>query len=435
MMLSIRVFRGLPWLPLCCALVWPLTANAASGHGEASSADAATESKSLPLDELRMFAEAYESIKQSYVEPVSDKELLQNAIRGMLSGLDPHSAYLDQSDYENLQVDTNGEFGGLGIVVGIEKGMIKVISPIDNTPADRAGIKAGDYIVRIDGTPLQGVTLDDAIDHMRGKIGTDIDLTLMREGEDKPINITLTREAIKVASVKSRMLDDGYGYLRITQFQVNTGKDLRAQIKKLQKQGPLEGIVLDLRNNPGGVLQAAVQVADTFIDDGLIVYTKGRLPNSKMAFTANHKTLLPKVPMVVLINGGSASASEIVAGALQDHDRAVLVGTDSFGKGSVQTVLPLADGQAIKLTTARYYTPNGRSIQAHGIHPDVIAEEATLTNVRMDKSIKERNLSGHLTNGQKDHGNGEDPLLGEKDFQLYQGLSLLKALNIVSTKK
>ena len=398
-------------------------------------ADAAAESSTgLPLEELRMFAEVYGRIKDAYVEPVDDRELLEDAIRGMLAGLDPHSTYLEPEAFESLQVHTSGEFGGLGIEVGMEDGFVRVIAPIDDTPASRAGLKAGDLIIKLDDVAVQGLSLSEAVDLMRGEIGSDIRLTIVRDGVEKPFEVTLVRDVIKVVSVKSRELEPGYGYLRITQFQLNTADDMHQALTRQSKAQPLKGLVLDLRNNPGGVLQSAVEVADAFIDDGLIVYTEGRLPSSQMEFSAQAETQMPDLPLVVLINGGSASASEIVAGALQDHGRAVLMGTDSFGKGSVQTVLPLAGERALKLTTARYFTPSGRSIQAQGIHPDVVVEEGRLTDVQHDDLIKERDLAGHLENAEQANADSDDSHLAERDFQLYQALNLLKALNIVSAR-
>ncbi|SEG79250.1 S41 family peptidase [Marinobacterium lutimaris] len=416
-------------LGLSATLALPVTAWSQEPEGSEPQA-------TLPLEELRMFAEVYGRIKDAYVEPVDDKTLLEDAIRGMLSGLDPHSSYLEPEAFENLQVHTSGEFGGLGIEVGQEDGFVRVIAPIDDTPAQRAGIKAGDLIIKLDDTPVQGMPLNEAVELMRGEIGSEIVLTIVRDGIEKPFEVTLVRDAIKVASVKNRLLEPGYGYLRLTQFQLNTAEDMRKAINEMQQEQPLEGLVLDLRNNPGGVLQAAVDVADTFLDDGLIVYTEGRLPSSQLEFSAQAETQAPDLPLVVLINGGSASASEIVAGALQDHHRAVLMGTDSFGKGSVQTVLPLGSDRAVKLTTARYYTPSGRSIQAQGIHPDVMIEEGRLTQVEHENLVKERDLVGHLENGEEDSlaGNG-DAHLAERDIQLYQALNLLKALNIVSANQ
>lgn len=391
--------------------------------------------KTLPLEELRMFADVFDRIKQAYVEPVEDRKLLEDAIRGMLAGLDPHSAYLEPQAFESLQIHTRGEFGGLGIEVGQEDGFIRVIAPIDDTPAQRAGVRAGDLIIKLDDAPVQGMDLNQAVDLMRGDVGTSIRLTIMRDGEDKPFELTIVRDVIKVTSVRHELLESGYGYLRISQFQSHTGTDLVSAIRQMQQDAPLQGLVLDLRNNPGGVLQAAVEVSNAFLDSGLIVYTEGRLPNSELRFNANTQTAAANTPLVVLINGGSASASEIVAGALQDHKRAIIMGTDSFGKGSVQTVLPLTGERAIKLTTARYYTPGGRSIQAQGIKPDLRVDEGRLTGINRDAGVKERNLSGHLENGSTDKAQSEQNLrsrdLAERDYQLYEALNLLKAMHIL----
>jgi len=391
----------------------------------------------LPINELRTFADVFDRIKQAYVEEVDDKTLLENAIQGMLTELDPHSAYLKPEAYQDLQINTTGEFGGLGIEVGMEDGFVKVITPIDDTPAKKAGVEAGDLIIKLDSTPVKGLTLGDAVKLMRGKPGSDIILTIIRAGVDKPLEITVTRAVITVQSVKGRLLDPGYGYVRLSQFQINTGGDMIKLLAKLKKENKseLKGLVLDLRNNPGGVLQAAVDVTDAFIDDGLVVYTKGRLPDSDMKFRASPGDLLNGVPIVVLVNGGSASASEIVAGALQDHSRAVIMGTTSFGKGSVQTVLPLHNNRALKLTTARYYTPSGRSIQAQGIEPDIKVENAHLTKVEEMSRVKERDLSGHLENpegeGEKDAKAPKKQDLVDTDYQLYEALNLLKALNVL----
>ncbi|HYN79440.1 MAG TPA: S41 family peptidase, partial [Lamprocystis sp. (in: g-proteobacteria)] len=322
----------------------------------------------LPLDELRSFAEVYGRIKDDYVEGVKDKTLLESAIRGMLAGLDPHSSYLDKEEYRDLQVGTTGEFGGLGIEVGLEDGFVKVISPIDDTPAQRAGLQAGDLIVRIDDKPVKGLGLNEAVTLMRGKPGTEIRLTVMRGTEARPLEIKVERAIIHVASVKSRTLEPGFGYIRLTHFQARTTEDMRLAIDALKREnkGEIKGLVLDLRNNPGGVLNAAVGVSDAFITDGLIVYTQGRQADSKLQFKAGPDDVLAGAPLVVLVNAGSASASEIVAGALQDHKRALIMGIRTFGKGSVQTIVPIDDTTALKLTTARYYTPSGRSIQAEG---------------------------------------------------------------------
>ena len=413
---------------------------------------AAAPQATLPLDELRTFAEVFERIKSAYVDPVDDKTLLENAIKGMLSNLDPHSAYLDPKEFQELQESTSGEFGGLGIEIGLADGQLKVVSPIDDTPAARAGIEAGDLIVRIDGQPTKGWTLVQAVDKLRGKAGSKIELSLVRGG-GKPFTVKLERAVIKVRSVKSELLEKNYGYLRITQFQVNTGEEVAKALAKLKKDNgaKLSGLVLDLRNNPGGVLQSAVQVADHFLTKGLIVYTKGRIPNSELRFSADPADASEGVPLVVLINGGSASAAEIVAGALQDHKRAVLMGTDSFGKGSVQTVLPLTNERALKLTTALYFTPNGRSIQAQGIVPDIVVERGTVTRDGAPGfGVKEADLPGHLGNG---NGGADKPSKAGKsdagaasatkgdakpasgkakddDYQLNQALNLLKGLNV-----
>ncbi|MCP4598766.1 S41 family peptidase [Neptuniibacter sp.] len=395
----------------------------------------ATESseKTLPLDELRLFTEVFQRIKSAYVEPVDDATLLEDALRGMIAGLDPHSAYLEPKEFENLQAHTSGEFGGLGIEVGMEDGFVRVITPIDDTPAQRAGVKAGDLISKLDDKPVQGMDLGEAVELMRGKPGSKILLTIVREGEEKPLEIEVERDVIQVASVKSRMLDDGFAYVRVSQFQVDSGKEVNKHIKRLMKKDELKGLVLDLRNNPGGVLQAAVDISDSFLNEGLIVYTKGRMPETEQRFSATSTTLVPELPLVVLINGGSASASEIVAGALQDQGRAVIMGQDSFGKGSVQTVLPLTKERALKLTTARYYTPKGRSIQAQGIKPDIIVDDAEIT-LRSDgpEYLKESDLSGHLDNGKKKVSKkGRVSNLAVRDYQLYEALNLLKAIVIV----
>jgi len=394
----------------------------------------------LPVEELRTFSDVFGRIKNDYVEDVEDSEMLNNAIRGMLSGLDPHSSYLDQEQFKELQVGTSGEFGGLGIEVGMEDGFVKVIAPIDDTPAQRAGVEAGDLIIRLDDTPVKGLTLNDAVKIMRGKPGTVLRLTVVREGVDQPLKIDIKRAIIKVKSVKSRMLEDGFAYVRISQFQSKTAENMVDAIEALNKEagGPLKGMVLDLRNNPGGVLNGAVAVSDAFLKKGLIVYTEGRVSDSKLRFNATPDDILNSAPLVVLVNQGSASASEIVSGALQDHHRAIVVGTQTFGKGSVQTILPLSNGTAVKLTTARYYTPSGRSIQAEGIKPDIELDQVRVSAVeRSIDPVKEADLSGHLSNGNgkkaKKSAEEEDAAeesLAEKDYQLYEALNLLKGLAI-----
>ncbi len=406
----------------------------------ASGTFAAPEEGRLPLDELRTFADVFNQVRASYVEEIDDKTLLENAIRGMLAGLDPHSSYLDAESFEDLQTNTSGEFGGLGLEVGMEEnGFVKVIAPIDDTPAQKGGIEAGDLIIKLDNKPVKGMGLNQAVEAMRGPKGSAIELTIVREGIPQPFTVTLKRDIIKVKSVRSRELEAGFGYIRVAQFQNNTGEEFRKTLAQLQSKGPLKGLVLDLRNNPGGVLQASVEVADTFIRDGLIVYTEGRLPSAKSQFSAQPDDLASGVPLVVLINGGSASASEIVAGALQDHKRAVIMGTDSFGKGSVQTVVPLSENSAIKLTTARYYTPNGRSIQAQGIVPDITVERAKVEMLPRGDAITEADLDRHLGNGNgKKESDSKtrktrekDEALFSSDNQLYEALNLLKGLNIL----
>lgn len=391
----------------------------------------------LPLKELRSFVEVMQLVRQDYVKPVSDKELLQNAIRGMIGGLDPHSAYLDAQTFRQLQIDTTGQFGGLGIVVGADNGYIKVISPIEGTPAQRAGIKSGDIIVRINGTSVITIGLDKAVQMMRGKPGSTVKLDIVRPGVSKPLSFTLKREIIHVDSVKSRMLQPGFGYVRITTFQSDTPASLHKALAKLVKEnkGPLKGLVLDLRNNPGGVLSAAIGVSNTFLNKGLIVYTKGRDPASDLRYSAHPGDALHGAPMVVLVNGGTASAAEIVSGALQDNHRAIVVGTRTFGKGSVQTVLPLSADTAIKITTALYFTPNGRSIQAEGIVPNIVVRPLQVgqPNGAGVGTLREADLSGHLSNPEgmpkgTTTKQSADSSLAQHDFQLYEALTVLKSL-------
>src|SRR5712672_1010992 len=414
----------------------------------------------LPYEEIRAFTEVFNTIKTNYVEPVEDKKLMTEAINGMLTGLDPHSAYLDAEAFKELQVSTQGQFGGLGIEVGMEDGFVKVISPIEDTPAFRAGIKPGDLIVKLDETPVKGMSLNDAVKKMRGKPNTNITLTISRKGESAPVVVTLTRAEIRVQSVKSKMIEPGYAWVRVAQFQEQTPETLVKHIDRLFKQGPVKGLVLDLRNDPGGLLHGAVAVSATFLPvKSLVVSTDGRAEDAKRKFFANPEDYsrgsrgedilkaLPAavrtVPMVVLVNGGSASASEIVAGALQDHKRAIVIGTQTFGKGSVQTIMPLGNNTAIKLTTARYFTPGGRSIQALGVTPDLIVEDPTDVATR----IREADLTRHLENGTKPAekpsaetaprakpaapgvvpGEQKPVELGSKDdFQLMQAIAYLK---------
>ena len=396
----------------------------------------------IPFEELQAFTEVFSRIKSDYVESVDDKTLIEDAIRGMLGGLDPHSSYLNTTEFNDLKIGTTGQFGGLGIEVSMENGFVKVISPIDDTPASRAGVQASDLIIMLDDKQVKGMTLNDAVKIMRGEPNTDIKLTIVRDGEPKPLVITITREIIRVKSVKNRMLEPGYGYVRITNFQSRTTTDLLKAISDLQKESKLEGLVLDLRNNPGGVLNGAVGVSDAFIDTGLIVYTEGRIEDSSHRYIATPGDSLNGAPLVILINGGSASASEIVAGAMQDHKRAIIMGTKSFGKGSVQTIQELRNGSAVKLTTARYFTPNGRSIQATGIVPDIKLRTLKISSddEKERALLSESDLQGRLSNpnGETDT-KAEDPKksdkLAETDFQLFEALNLLKGLHILNQMK
>ena len=399
------------------------------------------------------------------MEPVEDKKLISGAINGMLTDLDPHSAYLDRDAYRELQVGTQGEFGGLGIEVGMEDGFVKVISPIEDTPAYRAGIKPGDLIIKLDETPVKGMSLNDAVKRMRGKPKTQIKLTVLRKGETKPLEFTLMRDVIKVQSVKSKMFEPGYGYVRVVQFQEHSAENLVRHIDNLYKAGPLKGLVLDLRNDPGGLLNGAVGVSAAFLPaNSVVVTTDGRTEDAKRKYLASTEDYLrgggedylkklpaavKTVPMVVLVNGGSASASEIVAGALQDHKRALIMGTQTFGKGSVQTIMPLGNHTAIKLTTARYYTPSGRSIQLKGITPDIVVQEPGIDTRAF---LREADLDRHLANDkdpaagtakptaqadEKPKGeNGEEPTKpiefgSDKDYQLVQAVNMLKGLQII----
>lgn len=388
-----------------------------------------TKSSDLPIEDLRTFAEVFGKIKTDYVEVVEDKELLSEALTGMLSGLDPHSTYLDLDHFKDLQQGTSGEFGGLGIEVGMEDGFVKVISPIEDTPAYDAGLKSGDLIMKLDETLVKGLNLNDAVKLMRGKPGTPINLQVLRKGVDTPIDIKIVRAQIKTKSVKAKMIEPNYGYVRVTQFQERTGEDLADALQKLWKENkhPLNGLILDMRNNPGGLLNSAVAVSAAFLNEGdLVVYTEGRAPDSKMRLTTNPENFIrdnpqknnyinklplgyKNTPLVVLVNNGSASASEIVAGALQDHKRGLVVGTRSFGKGSVQSILPMNNGTAIKLTTARYFTPNGRSIQAKGIDPDIIIEDGNQDIPVM----READLTNRLSNPEEKN----NPKASENDAE------------------
>lgn len=416
--------------------------------------ESAAPEEMLPLDDLQRFTSVVEQIRKYYVKPVDDKELFENAIRGMLSGLDPHSSYLDPSEFSDLRANTSGKFGGLGIEVTMEDGYVRVISPIDDTPASRAGIKAGDVIVRLDDTPVKGLTLKKAVEMMRGDRGTNILLTIMRKGAAQPLKIKVMRDVIQVKSVRSKILDKNYGYIRISQFQTHSGEDLIEAIAQLKKDtnNNLKGIILDLRNNPGGILESSVKVSDAFLDktklgyNGMIVYTEGRLPGSEIKELAHDGDVLNGAPIITLVNSGSASASEIVAGALQDHKRSLIVGTQTFGKGSVQTVLPLKDNHGLKLTTALYFTPSGRSIQAKGIMPDIEIPDIKIPEAKQDENenwinIREIDLEGHVDNPNKTDKNQDKtsentetksvedskPLVNQ-DYQLNEALNLLKGL-------
>jgi carboxyl-terminal processing protease len=394
----------------------------------------------IPLDEIRTFTEVFAKVKSDYVETVNDRQLMENAIRGLLEGLDPHSAYLDESAFQNLQEGTSGEFGGLGIEVSMENGFVKVIAPIDDSPAQKAGIQSGDLIIRLDDTPIQGMSLNDAIGKMRGKPGTDITVTIARDGVDTPMTFTVTRDTITRRSAWVRTLEPGYGYLRISNFQTNTANDAQKVMEtlKAENNGNLKGLILDLRNNPGGLLSGAVAITDLFLDDGLIVYTEGRVSDSKLSFNAKPVDVINKAPMIVLVNGGSASASEIVAGALQDHKRALVMGQKTFGKGSVQTILPMTNESALKLTTARYYTPSGRSIQASGIVPDIAIDQVKIERIEANNAITEASLNRHLSNGRSEEVPADVPptqtttspeeSLSQSDYALYEALNVLKGL-------
>ena len=419
----------------------------AIGQGVLAEKDSSINSstQTIPLEDIRSLSEVFGKVKQHYVEDIEDKELLENAIRGLLSGLDPHSAYLDKEAFTELREGTSGEFGGLGIVVGMKDGFVNVISPIDDTPAEKAGVKSGDLIIRLDDKNVKGMTLEDAVSVMRGKPNTDILLTIVREGKDKPLKIEITRAIIKIQSVRSKTLAKGFGYIRVSAFQERTGADLRKAISKLKRANDkkLKGLVLDLRNNPGGLLNAAVEVSDAFLEEGTVVSIKGRDKSNTTTYSAKGLDLINGAPIVVLINGGSASASEIVAGALQDHRRGIVMGTLSFGKASVQTVVPLGNGSALKLTTARYYTPAGTSIQAKGITPDIVLDDVKVSKKDDNgfKQTKEKDLSRHLENSDSDEeesDNGKDDkglkdklVLAKDDYALYEALNLLKGLSLV----
>ncbi len=420
---------------LACAAVLSLSPFTLADDKKPDAPDAGL----LPLEDLRTFTRVYDHVRNGYVEEISDTQLLEYAIKGMIAELDPHSAYLNKEDFAELQANTSGEFGGVGLEVSLVEGYIKVVTPLDGTPSAKAGILSGDTVIRIDDKPVKGMGLNKATNLLRGAKGTRVKLTVTREGADQPLEFDLIRDIIKIDSVRTRLLDNDYFYIRVAQFQVNTGKDVDKILSGQLKKNPnTKGIILDLRNNPGGVLQASVDVVDSFLDGGLVVYTQGRLDNSNVNYNADAGDITQGMPLVVLINDGSASASEIVAGALQDHKRAVIMGTRSFGKGSVQSVIPISNDRAIKLTTALYFTPNGRSIQAQGIEPDVNVERVNIQDIQQG-STTEADLAGHLgnvkggeesdskTRKQKRISSAE---LLREDNQLHEALNLLKGLAI-----
>lgn len=421
---------------VAASLALALTLGMAPSTFAASSTVAPTATTALPWQQVKLLADVMQLVKQDYVEPVNDTTLIHNAIQGMLAGLDPHSAYLDKSDYQQLQIITTDQFGGLGLEVTQQDGAVMVVSPIDGTPAAKAGMQTGDIIVRVNNTALDGLPLDQAVTLMRGKPGTAVTLTVLRHGVSKPLTFTLTRAEVQLTSVHKRLLQPGYGYVRISQFSADTGDGVTSAVQALvkQNQAPLKGLILDLRNNPGGLLDAAVDVSGEFLNSGIIVSAKGRAPDSNFVRRATSGDLLNGAPMVVLVNGGTASAAEITAGALQDNHRALILGNRTFGKGSVQTVIPLPEGGALKLTTSLYYTPSGHSIQAEGIKPDIVVPEFRLSAPSAAEDISEANLEGHLTNNAPTPQAGDnlraDEQLAREDFQLYEALNVLKGLTI-----
>ena len=389
----------------------------------------------VSLQDIRTFTSVYNLVKQAYVEDKNDKELMNAAIKGLLSGLDPHSEYLDQRELNELTEDTSGAYEGLGVEVFNSDGVLRVIAPIDDTPAERAGIKAGDIITRIDGKTITSDNATQAVDDLRGKPGSEITLTVMHEGTSVPVDVTMKRETIRVSSVKARWVEPGYAWLRISQFQEDSGAEVKRKLAKLSEKvsSPLRGVVLDLRSNPGGLLTSAVEVSDAFLDSGVIVTTKGRLKEADLSFSATAGDISNGAPMVVLVDKGTASAAEIVSGALKDNHRALIMGQKTFGKGSVQTVLPLDDGHAVKLTTARYYTPSGTSIQATGIVPDISLRDVKLTTRDAAPTLytSERDLPNHLKGDNESTGNpakSEITLEGSDDYALSEAIHVLKAM-------
>jgi len=432
-------------LGLCATAMMVAMTACTSGYAQSSSSD--------QFRHLKLFGDVFDRVRSEYVEEVTDQELIESAINGMLTSLDPHSGYLDTSKYRDMQVQTRGEFGGLGIEVTMENGLVKVVSPIDDTPAHEAGIEAGDLVSHIDGEPVMGLTLNEAVEKMRGPVNTEIELRLLREGSDEPIDVTLNRAVIKISPVRARLEDDIL-YLRLTTFNEQTNDVMRDEVEELRAQIGEEahGLVLDLRNNPGGLLDQAVAVTDAFLDQGEIVSTRGRRSDSVQRFNARSGDIIDGLPMVVLINGGSASASEIVAGALQDHRRAIVMGTPSFGKGSVQTIMPIGGQGAIRLTTARYYTPSGRSIQAKGIDPDIEVFPANIEQLDRGAGRREADLRGRLENDDEVSSEApDDELHGEpdartepnaaapgsldtEDYQLARAIDLLRGISLYEAR-
>lgn len=406
-------------------------------HLEVQAANAATD-----YQELQLFTDVLTIVKRSYVEDVPIKDLVYGAIEGMLASLDPHSGFMSPEIYKEMKVDTRGEFGGLGIEISLRDGLLTIVAPIEDTPASRAGLKSGDHILKIEDVYTKDMEIMEAVQLMRGAPGTSITITIMRSSFEKPTPFTLEREVIKVKSVRSKTLEQGFGYVRLTQFQEHSGEDLGKALAKLREEngGSLEGLILDLRNNPGGLLDQAVDISDRFLSEGLIVYTQGREDDAQMEFSATRSETEPNYPIVVLINGGSASASEIVAGALQDHGRAVIMGLRSFGKGSVQTIIPLTDESGLRLTTAKYYTPNGTSIQARGITPDVEVLQSEIKEVTDLNHFREKDLKNHFGTETNGEGPAKDEVLDldeetRGDFQLMRALDLLKGWKIFQGMK
>lgn len=406
-----------------------------AGENPATSSSGELANTDETYKHLSLFGDVFERVREQYVDEVSDQQLIKYAINGMLSNLDPHSAYLDEQDFKNMRVNTQGEFGGLGIEVTMENGFVKVVSPIDDTPASEAGITAGDLITHLDGKPVIGLSLREAVKKMRGKVGTDIDLTIRREGVKEPVEVSITRDIIKIDSVRHKVLDD-VGYIRITTFNKNTESGVTEAVNDIKDEvgeKGIKGYILDLRNNPGGLLNQAIAVSDAFLDQGEIVSTRGRNEKDTKRDNATKGDIIGGLPLIVLINGGSASASEIVAGAIQDHRRGIVLGTKSFGKGSVQTVIALPEDGAMRLTTARYYTPSGRSIQAKGIEPDIIVEPAKIENIDVRGRTREADLEGALDNEPEDSADESDEDTEDtqiQDYQLSRAVDLLRGLHL-----